>query len=97
MKTVLAVVGTLAILAVILVVGGGYYVYRKAAGAMAEAGQQQVEKFIAQKHPPQPVADSLRRLTNAVHGDMSATWERAREALGELPTTQRPTLPGGNR
>ena len=66
MKTVLAVLGALAILAVVVFVGGGYYVYKKGSSAIVQVGQQQVDQFIATKHPAEPVANSLHRLINAV-------------------------------
>jgi hypothetical protein len=66
MKTVLAVLGALAVLAVVLVVGGGYFAYKKGSSALVQVEQRQVDQFIATKHPAEPVANSLHRLVNAV-------------------------------
>jgi len=66
MKTVLAVFGAVAVLALILVVGGGYYVYKKGATVFAQATTMQIENYMAKNHPPEATASALRRLENGV-------------------------------
>jgi len=75
-KTVLAVVGALGILAILVIGGGGYYAYTRASAKVVEVSQREIEKFISTKHPPERVADSLHRLVNAakLHQGWSTTF-----------------------
>ena len=66
LKTILAVLGVLAVLAILVIGGGGYYAYKKSSATLAQASQQLIDKYIATKHPPEAVANSLHRIENGV-------------------------------
>ncbi len=66
MKTVLAVVGAIVVLGIVVVAGGGYYVYKKGTSAVVQVSEKEIDKFILTKHPPEPVANSLHRIVNGV-------------------------------
>jgi len=66
MKKFLIIVGVLAILVVLVVGFGGYFMYKKGTSMISKVGQEQVEKFISTKNPPEPVSNSLRRIMNGV-------------------------------
>jgi hypothetical protein len=65
MKKVLVILGVIAVLGAVVIIGGGYLVYKKGSSFMAEATQAEIARFISSAHPPERVANSLRRVTNA--------------------------------
>jgi len=75
MKKVLIILGAIAVLGAVAIVGGGYFVYKKGTSLMAEASQEKIETFISSTHPPERVANSLRRVTNAaaLHPGVTST------------------------
>ncbi len=75
MKKVLLVIGILAIIAVIVLGAGGYYMYKKGSTVMNKYGQEEIEKFITTKSPAEPVANSLRRIVNGVK--LQQSWSSA--------------------
>jgi hypothetical protein len=85
MKTFLAILGTLFLLAVLVFGIGGYWAYKNGGAKMAEAAQVQIDEFIKEKNPPAQAADSLRRVVNAAKTqDSMSSIMLATSALGSL-------------
>jgi hypothetical protein len=66
MKTVLAVIGGLMIVGVLVVAGGGYFMYKKGMSTASVEMGKAVKKFIDETHPTEEVTASLYRVTNAM-------------------------------
>lgn len=65
MKTFLAILGVVAILAVIVIGVGGYVAYKKTGSIVVTEGQKEVETFISTKHPSERVVTALRRMMSS--------------------------------
>ncbi len=65
MKTIFAVLGVLVLVGAVLVIGGGYWAYKKSGSKMVELIQPEIEKFVTEKKPPEEAEGALRRIVNS--------------------------------
>lgn len=65
MKTIFAVIGVLVLLGAIVVIGGGYWAYKKSGSKMVEWAQPEIDKFVTEKKPPEEAEGALRRIVNS--------------------------------